>query len=342
MTWSRTLVGSALPILLSLAFVGVGAAKASPGDPDDEPAAVALLQRAVRAAASLSYSGTQFVGVWGPNGSGSAVLEVRQQAGGTRQVRAVPVSGLGPGRTAAGGYRLDAAAAAPALDVLAAVYRLRVQGGDTVAGRPAVLVRADRGGHPAARLWLDRGTGLLLRLEVLDLQGRLARSSGFVQLHLDAAAAEPPALLLASAAGRQLLGGGALERLREQGRTVLTDLPGGFRLHDSRRTGELLHLTYTDGLSGISVFLQPGRLDVTGLHGFEQERWDGRTVFVGRGQWPLRVVWQDGRTVATLVADAPADRVQQLVAGFPGGAGPDPGAGLGDRLRVMLQALPGR
>lgn len=345
MNRTRTIASSALPILISLAFVGVGAARAVPaGAPgsDDDPAAVALLARAVDAAVSLSYSGTQFVGVWGAAGSGSAVVEVRQRAGGAREVRAVPASGLVArwNRTDVQ-VPVDAVAAGPALDVLAAAYRLRLRGSDTVAGRVATLVSADRDGRPAARLWLDRATGLLLRLEVLDGQGRLVRSSGYVRLDVEAPAVAPAAIRLAAASGPQLLGGDAMARLTAQGRPTPPDLPGGFRLHDSRRTGDLLHLTYTDGLSGVSVFLQRGRLDASGLTGFTAERWGERTVHVGRG-WPLRVVWQDGAEVATLVADAPEDRVRAIVAGFPAGTPDDAGARLGDRIRAMLRALPGR
>ncbi|HEU0130187.1 MAG TPA: hypothetical protein VFQ85_04255, partial [Mycobacteriales bacterium] len=45
--------------------------------------------------------------------------------------------------------------------------------------------------------------------------------------------------------------------------------------------------------------------------------------------FPRRVVWSGGGTVFTVVADAPAAALEDLVAALPHG---DPGPGLGTRL----------
>jgi hypothetical protein len=71
--------------------------------------------------------------------------------------------------------------------------------------------------------------------------------------------------------------------------------------------GSTLHLTYGDGLSAISVFLQRGELDPDGLAGLTVRKWGDAEVYVRDG-WPDVMVWQGGPTVITAIGDAePAD-----------------------------------
>jgi hypothetical protein len=67
------------------------------------------------------------------------------------------------------------------------VFILERQGTDTIAGRPADVVRiGPRAGKrgPTWRLWLDKETGLRLRLEQQDPEGRIVFSAYYVTIDL--------------------------------------------------------------------------------------------------------------------------------------------------------------
>ena len=74
-----------------------------------------------------------------------------------------------------------------AVGVLMAHYSLSVVGEARVAGRAVDVVAARRPGAAAdapdaARFWLDRDSGLVLRREVYDRHGRTTRASAFVEI----------------------------------------------------------------------------------------------------------------------------------------------------------------
>lgn len=103
-------------------------------------------------------------------------------------------------------------------------------------------------------------------------------------------------------------------------------LPGGFRLVDAREVvvsgaggpaSRAVHLTYSDGLSAMSIFVQSGRLPVAGPSGTTAQVWDGARVYVAVG-WPFRAVWQGEGQVFTVISDAPVDQVSAAVRGLPG------------------------
>ena len=80
----------------------------------------------------------------------------------------------------------------------------------------------------------------------------------------------------------------------------------------------MLHLTYSDGLSTLSVFEQPGRLDTAKLHGWRQERCGGTKVWSWSGA-PLSVTWSAHGRVFSVVSDD-ATRLDDVVAQLPHGA----------------------
>jgi negative regulator of sigma E activity len=92
----------------------------------------------------------------------------------------------------------------------------------------------------------------------------------------------------------------------------------------SEGTGELrvLHLTYSDGVSTVSVFEQRGRLDADALGGWTARTVDGARVHVQEAA-PWRAVWQGGGSVLTVVADAPPSTAEAVVDALPhsGGSG---------------------
>jgi sigma-E factor negative regulatory protein RseB len=359
-------VGSTLPLLLLVGLVGIAPASAATGSADDDPAALRALDRAVQAARSVGYRGTQVVTAWMPGGVSTQVLDVVQDPGGDRWVT-VRETATGDRRTMSWGPAQREQGMGPvtaqSLAALADGYRVMVRGSERVAGRAAVLVVASRDGQDAGRLWFDDASGLLLRQEVLDRRGRLTRMSVFTDLQLGSAlpatshfpwvvgAAVRPAAgsstPTAPAPWRHTLNADDLSAMRAHGWTCPRTLPGGLQLVDARQGGGaevgVLHLTYTDGLSSASLFVQHGRLaDGSPGPGYRTQDWSGTAVHVSDG-WPVRLVWQGGGSVFTVVADAPMDDLVDVVEALPHVPADD---GLlvsfADRVRSLAAALIGR
>jgi sigma-E factor negative regulatory protein RseB len=338
------LVGTALPLLLLLGLVGASATVV-PGDgtADDDSQALEALVRAVRASGELAYHGTQVISTWGAEGGTTQMLEVWQATGGQRWERA-QVPGR-PSQVTSMHAGQDAAVLAPQytqiLGLLASSYRLAFGGQARVAGRQADVVVASNQGRERARVWLDTATGLPLRHEVLDASGRLRRIATFIDIDLDPAPGsippDRPEAVLAPPAWPHVVSDAELDGMRDHGWTCPDRLAGGLQLVDARFAPQTsstpaLHLTYTDGLSAVSVFLQRGRLDGGGLPGFAAVHWVDRTVYLAR-DWPMRVVWQDGPEVVTLVGDMTSDEARGLVAQLSAGQPGD----LGAMARIALQ-----
>jgi hypothetical protein len=122
-------------------------------------------------------------------------------------------------------------------------------------------------------------------------------------------------------------------------------LASRFRLIDTRTVdvplgqgGEAVHLTYTDGISAVSLFVQRGHL-AEAIPDTSTLTWDGAQVHVGNG-WPIRVMWQGDDCVFTVISDAPPDTVQAVVESLPhggsGGGGPLDGVSRGVRAVLGL------
>lgn len=305
-------------------------------DPDDAAAeAVALLERAATAARRLSYTGTQYVASWRGGVADTSLVELAHDP-----VRGSVVTG-------ADGEHPEVASATAFLDLrmldrLAASYDLTVSGPGRCTGRQASVVEARRaGGGVAGRFWVDRQSGMLLRREVFDEQGRRVRSAAFVDLAVEgeAAAAGAPGVVVPSRlSGRERPAQALLERLRDEGWHVPPELPDGFALFEARRDGQVLHLAYTDGLSVQSLFVQAGGLGADEVDGFVRERVDGAEVWVRRTA-PERVVWQGGGQVWTLVSDGAESSVQAAVLALPHDPAVDDG--LGARLARGVRRLAG-
>ena len=354
MSRPRTLVGSAVPLVLLAGLVGLVPASAATSAPpeDDDARAITLLRRAVLAASTLGYSGTQVITSWRPGADTARLVRVEQWPDGRRveTLRDADVGGSPSGVRSLTLGPADTDLSMRAVDVLSAGYHLSIAPGDRVAGRSATLVTARRGDVVAARLWLDDASGLLLRQEVNDTRGNVRRMFCFVDLRLGAPPGSSGASPGASDAGpargaggspraRAVSGAlvhvarvptqrsawqGAASAVQRQAWCDAVDCPGtlatGYRLLDARRGSAagspVLQLVYGDGLSSISVFVQSGRLDPGQLRGFRADTWDGAAVYVGDG-WPMRLTWQGGSRVFTAVGDAPLGDLHGAVAAFP-------------------------
>jgi sigma-E factor negative regulatory protein RseB len=317
-------------VVVALVLTPARTAPPAPADPSAgsggarpvvDPRARLLLDHAVAAVATTTYSGVQFVSAWSSSGATSEVVDIDHEPGRGTTVRT-------DGTLAAPARSMTlAAAGTPSIDATGGVallmshYSLSVVGEATVAGRPVDVVAARRpgaaaGAPDAARFWLDRESGLVLRREVYDRHGRTTRASAFVEVTIGSG-------WVAAGAGEKqwstAISTAALSRLRDQGWKCPATLPGPLSLVDARRggaDGRIVHLSYSDGIASVSVFAQRGRLDESGLEGQRRVVTGGHEVWVS-GAVPRRVVWASGRTVYTVVADAPERTVDQVVAALP-------------------------
>lgn len=315
------------PRPLLLLVVGSGAlllaglpAAAGPADSRRRAAASAseddalrLLGEAARAARTRTWSATSHVATFRGAAATSAVVDVHHDPGAGTRVQAGPDAPV---------LLPPAPLEEQLLAQLADRYRLSVTGSGACAGRTAHVVQAQRAdGRIAARFWLDRDTGLPLRREVWDAQGNRLRSSALVDVRVEplpepgreATAASAPVV-------PDLLG-------------LPTELPGGYVLFDVGRPVHdgvaVLHLTYSDGLSTVSVFSQPGSVGSAPAEGYVARRLDGGTIWVHPGT-PERAVWGGGGRVFTLVSDAGEADLLAAVRALPRDR--DPGGGVLPRL----------
>jgi sigma-E factor negative regulatory protein RseB len=324
-------------------------------DGKGEVAALRLLERAAAAARSVSYAGTQYVASWSATASNSALAEVAYD----------PVRGAVVTLPRSAGQPADASVTVgPAgleeqlVDVLAEHYLLRVAGDGRCAGRDAQVVEAARPGvrgqgTVAGRFWLDRESGLVLRREVYDDAGRTVRSSAFIDLVVTLDPDRSPDDALPPS--RVDEGTEDLQQLRGRGWNAPDQLPGGFTLFDVDMSGDtlpedrpserddqprLVHLSYSDGLSTLSLFVQQGQLGAGPGGAFRRATMDGAPVWV-HPSTPERVVWSGGDRVWTLVSDAPSAAVHAAAAALPHDRAPRDGvlARLGRGLKRMGSML---
>ncbi len=308
---------------------------AETGTPAADPAALRLLEGAATAPLHAHYVGVQFVSAWTSRGATSLVLHVEHEPGVGTQVRSArTASGDGVDTfVAAGGAQPSLMGDNATLQLLSRNYAVAVSGSGDVAGRLSdiVEVRYAPSGRVAARFWLDRATGLVLRREVYDERGRTTRASAFIQIEtskwspmLSTAGLRPPAYdaVARTEAWPEAIGTAGLSTMRARGWNCPAKLPGSLRLVDARRgqtaSGGVVHLSYSDGLASLSVFEQAGRLDVDRLGGYRRVQVDGRDVYRQEGV-PVRYVWSAHGRVFTVVADAPPRTVESAVAALPHG-----------------------
>ena len=150
------------------------------------------------------------------------------------------------------------------LQNLADYYAIRLGDMERITGRPAqlVIVKPVDQYRYGYHLWADKETGLLLKADLLDTQGRILEQFMFTQINIGAK-------IPASALAPGVEGKGMVWHREDEDRKAITakagwtaaQLPKGFRLsaHISRQTlmrkRPMEHLVYTDGLATVSVFV---------------------------------------------------------------------------------------
>ena len=295
-----------------------------------------LLSEAAAACRQVSYQGVQVTQWHGPDGSLTSVVNVWHRRGHQTLIQAAAVpadQAAQPLRTAHAADPDPAAADAAALRgpegvmsmtpqlvaLLAANYRVAAGRLGWVAARPAQEVVLYRpGGTVAARFWLDSATKLPLRRETFGSHGRLVTEDMFVSLQvgvpadtkLPATGNIPSSTPLASA---------QLARLRTVGWPLPGRLPGNLTLVQADQTstpgGRVVDLAYSDGLSVISLFLQRGHLPPA-MSGWQEVAVHGQQVYIADPD-QRSVAWSARGFVYTMIADAPAQTVDQVVSALP-------------------------
>lgn len=312
-------------VLMVGGLVGPAWAKDGRSRTGDDPLAVSLLYRAMSAPDRVSYTGTQYVSAWSAldrSVSTSAVVDVSHVTGGE-----TVVTGRDAARTVLpaghdGGSWLGGSGGP--IGLLVRTYDVRLVGTGQVAGRPVNIVAAHRpDGSAAAQLWLDAEHALPLRREVYDEHGRTVSASAFVDVQM---VANPLPRFVANSANAAAGGASTvsiglshddLASLREHGWLCPAKLDGGLVLYEAHRHAGAVQLSYSDGVTTLSVFEQAGRLDPDTLHGFAEHKLRGGVVYAAPGP-PSQFVWstEDDRMI-TVVADGSLSGVDAVAAAFP-------------------------
>lgn len=334
----------------------------------EQLAAVRRLRRSVAASKATAFAGTEVVTIADSRTPLRHRFHLIQRSGGERTIT-MSSTGSGATRPVTEPVADDGLAGLSdrALGALSAAYELRVSGVATIAGRSATVVTATRGGRTAAQLWLDDKSGLLLREDVRDADGRVLRTAAFEQLQMlgptpsAGSSLAPAATLLAvgsadagtaaASTARSAtpswgndLSAAQLQSWRSKGWPAPARVGAGFVLLDAQGGSSaagtpMLHLIYGDGLSSVSLFLQRGQLDSTQLGGLVKNTWGDGAVYERSG-WPEVMVWQSGGTVITSVGDVESADLREVLNVLAPKSGGGPLESLNHVMRSALAWLP--
>lgn len=158
---------------------------------------------------------------------------------------------------------------------LANYYEFELLGQDRMAGMQAQVIAikpkdAYRYGY---RLWLERETGMLLKSDVLNEDGKAVEQLMFTNLVLQPQI--PEEKLKPATSGKDFTWHRAEQTAEppqaeaKAGRWKVTRLPGGFAMSMHKEHGlptsrmPVDHMVFTDGLSSISVFIEKRSSDVS-------------------------------------------------------------------------------
>lgn len=159
-------------------------------------------------------------------------------------------------------------------------YELVSEGPGRIAGFDAAIfmLRPRDGARFAQRLWAEQGSGLLLRADIVAPDGRVLESSAFTDVSIGGktkpAAANTVQGALKSLDGWRVLKPVSQRTSLESEGWQLKAPVAGFRqsscvkrqldpaADDNRQTpAEVLHAIFTDGLTHVSLFIEPLRAD---------------------------------------------------------------------------------
>jgi len=183
-------------------------------------------------------------------------------------------------------------------------YNLSLTGEDRIAGHEAqVMLLQPRDAHRfGQRLWAEKGSGLLLRADILGPNGDVLESASFSELALNVR----PQLESVLGPMRKLDGWQVLRRihvrarLEEQGWSLSSPVAGFREISCIKRAlqaagreqddmGEVLQTIFSDGLTHVSVFIEPFNAD-RHLRAMHASVGATHTLMRRQGDWWVTVV----------------------------------------------------
>jgi len=284
-----------------------------------------LLSQAAVACQTVPFRGVQISTWFGSVTQSASVIQLWHRPDGEIVVQPSP-TGTSPAEPEQAGTDLLASqdqvlsVTTPLLALMRRNYEITYDGRSSVDGRPALLVAVRHpGGSLAARYWIDSATKLPLRRELFVDGSRLLSEDAFLSLSVGSGQLHgmPPADARPWSAQLTL---GDLARLEDKGWPLPGDAVGGLTLFESRETatksGKIIELSYSDGLSVISVFVQRGVLprSLPGWRHFSAR--DGSEVYAIDPD-DRSLVWSAGGFVYTMISDAPPAVVDQAILRLP-------------------------
>jgi sigma-E factor negative regulatory protein RseB len=296
--------------------------------------AARLLTQAAQAAVVTSYQGEEIVSHWGASGGTVLVSDIWHVSGGptvTRTLAAGTYTSSEPylssdtnGQWPEGVLGVTT----QLVRLLEAHYIVGYGGVSSADNRTAQIVEAWRDdGSLAAKFWLDGVTRLPLEREVFDSAAHVISEDVFINVRFGNQApvaapaggpADPQGPWTDPLPARQLLA------LRAGGWLIPPQLPGGLSLFTGAQTrtstGKVLDLGYSDGLSVISVFEQHGNLAAK-LDGWQKITVAGHVIYAA-GPDQRSLTWSSRGMVYTVIADAPAQTVNNVIRALPHDAAP--------------------
>ncbi|MCU0811396.1 MAG: MucB/RseB C-terminal domain-containing protein [Thiobacillaceae bacterium] len=139
-------------------------------------------------------------------------------------------------------------------------YNVRLGGTERVAGRPSQVVTLEpRDGYRHSfNLWLDKSTGLPLKSRIVSSNGGMV--SMYVFSEIQVGQAPDPRLFQNDLAGKRIFKA-SLERSAETAWEIASP-PGFVRVQEAVRPfpgkkSPVTHLVFSDGLSVLSLFIEP-------------------------------------------------------------------------------------
>jgi sigma-E factor negative regulatory protein RseB len=182
-------------------------------------------------------------------------------------------------------------------------YRARLGRTERVAGHLAQVVelRARDPWRYGYRLWLEKESGLPLRMALLDGSGQTLEQVAFTAIELGKVPAE---------ADLRASNRNALQRVQTLEGNIpgdplwqVVDPPPGFTLRSARKLGQAVQLLYGDGLASVSVYVEPVPAGTAGQTATRngavnaQAIWRGGRRVVAIGKVPAATVVRFARNV---------------------------------------------
>jgi sigma-E factor negative regulatory protein RseB len=288
-----------------------------------------LLTQAAQAAVVTSYQGEEIISHWGMSGGTVLVSDIWHASGGqtvTRTLVAGTYSSSEPylsSDTDAQWPEGVLGVTTQLVHLLEMHYVVVYAGTGSADNRTAQIVEARRAnGSLAARFWLDDATRLPLEREVFDTGSHVISEDVFINVQFSKQApAAAPAGGPSDPQGpwTDPLPAAQLLALRSHGWLVPPELPGGLSLFTGAQThtstGAVLDLGYSDGLSVVSVFEQRGNLAAK-LAGWQKITVAGHVIYAAEPD-QRSLTWSSRGMVYTVMADAPAQTVDNVIGVLP-------------------------